>query len=43
LLNALLKHVTTAHLQLQGLTLGDTPLLATDLGHSPLRPAERFG
>jgi hypothetical protein len=29
-------------LRLQGLTLGDTPLLTTDQGVFPIRPAERF-
>jgi hypothetical protein len=41
LLNALLEHVAAAHpnLQLQGLALGDTPLLTTDPGDFPIRPA----
>src|SRR5262249_34894842 len=44
LLNALLEHVAVAHpdLRLQGVTLGDTPLLATDRGDFPIWPAERF-
>jgi hypothetical protein len=44
LLNGLVEHVTAAHpdLRLQGVTLGDTPILATDQGDFPIRPAERF-
>lgn len=44
LLNGLLDHVAAAHpdLRLQGVTLGDTPLLATDRGDFPIRSAERF-
>ena len=44
LLNGLLEHVTAAHpdLRLQGVTLGDTPLLTTDRGDFLIRPAERF-
>jgi hypothetical protein len=44
LLNGLLEHVAAAHseVRLQGVTLGDTPLLTTDRGDFPIRPAERF-
>jgi hypothetical protein len=44
LLNGLLEHVAAAHpdLRLQGVTLGDIPILTTDLGDFPIRPAERF-
>ena len=44
LLNGLIEHVAAAHpeVRLQGLTLGDTPLLSTDRGEFPLRLAERF-
>jgi hypothetical protein len=44
LLNGLIEHVAAAHadVRLQGLTLGGTPLLTTDRGDFPIRPAERF-
>jgi hypothetical protein len=44
LLNGLLEHVAVAHPEvgLRGLTLGDPPVLGTDRGDFPIRPAERF-
>src|SRR5262245_32310263 len=44
LLNGLLEHVAAAHPEvgLRGLTLGDPPVLGTDRGDFPIRPAERF-
>jgi hypothetical protein len=44
LLNGLVEHVAAAHpdVRLRGLTLGDVPVLTTDRGEFPIRPAERF-
>jgi hypothetical protein len=44
LLNGLVEHVAAAHseVRLQGLVLGDTPLLTTDRGDFPILAAERF-
>src|SRR5262249_22817107 len=44
LFNGLLEHLAAAHpgVGLRGLTLGDPPVLGTDRGDFPLRPAEQF-
>jgi hypothetical protein len=44
LLNGLLEHVAAAHSEvgLRAVTLGDPPMLGTDRGDFPIRPAERF-
>ena len=44
LLNGLIEHIAVSHpdVQLQGVTLGDIPILTTDRGDFPIRPAEWF-